>query len=51
VGEALFIAQDEVRVVEIVARVHPDAIREAAAYLDLAARVEEVNFEAVDLPC
>src|SRR5215208_6969632 len=49
VGEAFFIALDQVRVVEVVARVHPDAIREAAAYVDLAARVEEGDFDAVDL--
>src|SRR5215210_1408015 len=49
VGEAFVIAPDEVGVVEIVARVHPDALGEAAANLDLAAGVEEGDFNAVDL--
>src|SRR5918997_617595 len=49
VGEAFFIAQDQAGVVEVVARVHPDAIGEAAAYLDLAACIEEGDFDAVDL--
>lgn len=41
VAEALFVAGDELRVVEVVARVAADALREAAAQLDLAPRVEE----------
>src|SRR5215213_1035029 len=49
VGEAFFIAPDEVGIVEVVARVHPDAIGEEAANLDLAASVEEGDFDAVDL--
>ena len=48
-GEALFIAPDQVGVVEVVARVHPDAAGEAAAYLDLAARIQEGDFDTVDL--
>ena len=51
VGEALFIAPDQVGVVEVVARVHPDAAGEAAAYLDLAARIQEGDFDTVDLLC
>src|ERR687895_440012 len=49
VGETFFIAPDQVRVIEVVARVHPDVLREAAAYVDLAVRVEEGDFDAVDL--
>ena len=44
----MFIAPDQVGVVEVVARVHPGRRREAAAYLDLAARIQEGD-DTVDL--
>src|ERR687894_454462 len=49
VGEAFVVAPDEVGVVEVVPGIHPDAIGEAAAYLDLAGGVEEGDFDAVAL--
>src|SRR5215212_3587060 len=49
VGEAFFVAPDQLGVSKVVARVHPDTCREAAAYLDLAAGLEERDFDTVDL--
>lgn len=49
VTEAAFVARDQLRVVEVVARVAAHPAREAAADVDLAGRVQEGDLDAVDL--
>ncbi|CAM5238203.1 hypothetical protein SGLAM104S_09362 [Streptomyces glaucescens] len=49
VAEALVVAGDQLGVVEVVAGVAAHALREAAAQVDLALRVQQGHLDAVDL--